>query len=722
MANDRCFSLSFPEPDIALLLFDTPGKGANVLSQHVLGQFDEHLTDLEKRDDLAGLIIGSGKPGIFVAGADLREFAASLDAPDEQITDVCRQGQQLFMRLSQCPFVTVAAVDGVCLGGGAELAIWCDRRIFSDGPKTEFGFPEVKLGLYPGWGGTARTPRMAGLGNAVELVTGGESIDAREARKMGIAADVVPADHLREAAINLVRLEQQTGNYLRDRQRWSGPLPISETELGFLGATSSAYIRGKTKGHYPAPEAALEVLLGAAGENLETACSIEAENFAPLFGSPVNRSLLNVFFLTDRNKKDKGVDRKDISPREVDRAGVIGAGIMGAGIAAANVKREVAVTLTDADRSALQRGVKNVVEEVSYNRKTKKPDAERAIRFSPLLQEGVGVEDLAGCDLVVEAVVENLEVKRRVYGQLEPLLPDHAILASNTSTLPITRLAEGLKRPEQFAGIHFFNPVRRMKLVEVIRGEKTSDETVATAVAYAKRLGKMPIVVGDGPGFLVNRLLFPYMNEALALVTEGVPIKHVEKAATKFGMPMGPIELYDMVGIDTALYAGTTMYDAFPGRVGLSPLLPALKKAGRLGQKTGQGFYSYQNKKGKAEPDPQLQPILDNYVKGEKSYSPDQLQSRLFMPMLLEATRVLEEHKVRDPRDVDLGVIFGLGFPPFKGGLLFWADTLGAAKILEMLKPWEDLGERYQATPLLQRMAEQGTNFYEKKDKRQMQK
>ncbi len=249
MAQNASLTLSYPEPDIALLVFDTPDKGANVLSQPVLKELDGHLTALEQRDDIAGLIIISGKPGMFIAGADLREFVESLDADDEAIVGICRQGQSLFARLSKCPFVTVTALDGICVGGGAELAVWCDRRIMGDGKRTGIGFREVELGLFPGWGGTARAPRIVGLGNAVELVTGGESIRPAAALKMGLVSDVVPPENLQQAAINLVRLEQHTGDFKSDRQRWSGPVPMSETELGFLGATASAYLRGQTKGH-----------------------------------------------------------------------------------------------------------------------------------------------------------------------------------------------------------------------------------------------------------------------------------------------------------------------------------------------------------------------------------------------------------------------------------------------------------------------------------------
>ncbi|MDP6721721.1 MAG: enoyl-CoA hydratase-related protein, partial [Pirellulaceae bacterium] len=326
MPGAQTLTLSMPEPDVALLTFDTPDKGANVLSTSVLEELSMHLDALDGRDDIAGLIICSGKPGMFIAGADLREFVASLDVEKDQIVQMCRRGQTLFGRLAKSNFVTIAAIDGICVGGGAELAIWCDRRLMSSGPKTEFGFPEVKLGLFPGWGGTARAPRITGLGNAVEMITGGESVNAKTARLMNLVSDVVAPDQLIPAAIAMIRHEQTSGDYKQDRQCWSRPLPISETELGFLGATASAVIRGQTKGQYPAPEAALEVMLEAASTDVETACQMEAEGMAQLFGSSVNASLLNVFFLTDRNKKDSGVDSLSdagLKPATVSSVGVV---------------------------------------------------------------------------------------------------------------------------------------------------------------------------------------------------------------------------------------------------------------------------------------------------------------------------------------------------------------------------------------------------------------
>jgi 3-hydroxyacyl-CoA dehydrogenase/enoyl-CoA hydratase/carnithine racemase len=712
MSQVPSVTLQSPAADIAQLVFDTPDKSANILSASVLDELSGHLDELESRQDLAGLIISSGKPGTFIAGADLREFAASMDIPPEKTKEMCRRGQALFGRLSRLPLVTVAAIDGICVGGGAEMAVWCDRRIMSRRPATQIGFPEVKLGLFPGWGGTARTPRIIGLANAVEMITSGESIDAEDALAMGLVSDLVEPDQLLDAAIRLVRAEQSSGAWREDRRRWSGPLTISETELGFLGATASAVIQQKTKGQYPAPMAALQLMAEGSMIDVEQALEMEAEGMAQLFGTPINAALINVFFLTDRNKKDRGVDRADIQPQGVSLVGVVGAGIMGAGIAAANVKRDVSCVLTDASAEALEQGVLKTLEEVAYNKKTKGPDVERALKYAPRLHSVTRLAELGMWDVVVVAIVEKADAKRRLFAELEPLLPEHAVLASNTSTIPISSLAKDLQRRERFCGIHFFNPVRRMQLVEVIRGDQTSDTSVATAVAYAKQIKKMPIVVGDGPGFLVNRLLFPYMGEALELLCDGASIKAVDRAAKRFGMPMGPIELYDMVGLDTALMAGRTMWEAFPERIVASPLLPALVKSGRLGQKNGRGFFNYQNSKGKPEPDSEIDQFIERYRRQQAEFTEEQITNRLFMPMLLEATRVLQESIVRDVRDVDLGLIFGLGFPPFKGGLLWWADTVGAATILEMLKPLETLGKRMEPTPLLTDLAQAGDRFY----------
>jgi 3-hydroxyacyl-CoA dehydrogenase/enoyl-CoA hydratase/3-hydroxybutyryl-CoA epimerase/3-hydroxyacyl-CoA dehydrogenase/enoyl-CoA hydratase/3-hydroxybutyryl-CoA epimerase/enoyl-CoA isomerase len=722
MAATTTLTLTFPEDDIALLTLDDPQSSANVLSRTVLESLEKHLDELDKRKGLAGLIFRSAKPGMFIAGANLKEFATWMDAPKEEVSGYCRQGQQLFGRLSRGNYVSVAAIDGMCVGGGGELSMWCDRRIMTDTERTAFGYPEVKLGLFPGWGGTVRTPRVVGLSNAIELVTGGENIDARAAAAMGLANDVIakpPADTAEDtlltAAVRMIRAEQATGQYLRDREKWSAPINISETELGFLGATASAYIQQQTKGHYPAPLVALEVMLGGAGLDVESACQIEADEFAKLFGSPINRALLNVFFLQDRNKKGSGIPAE---PRKITSAGIVGAGIMGQGIAAANVKRGIPVALMDSSQEALTRGVKGILNEVSYNKQIKGPDVQRAVDLAPLVNGTLSDIELCRADIVVEAIFENREVKRHLFARLEPLMADDAVLASNTSTIPITQLAEGLEHPERFCGLHFFNPVRQMPLVEVIRGQKTNDQTIATAAAYARALGKSPIVMNDGPGFLVNRLLLPYMSEAAILLCEGADLSKIEKAAKSFGMPMGPFTLYDVVGLDVAVHAGRTMVEAFPDRVVPATLVEQLVRLGRIGQKAGKGFFDYPPAKPGKPPRGTDSPEVARLVEecrgsGAKKLSPEEITDRLFLPMLVEATRVLEDGIVQDVRDVDLGLILGIGFPPFKGGLFFWADVIGAAKIIEKLNQYKPLGKRFEPTAMLKKLAESGSRFYD---------
>jgi 3-hydroxyacyl-CoA dehydrogenase/enoyl-CoA hydratase/3-hydroxybutyryl-CoA epimerase/3-hydroxyacyl-CoA dehydrogenase/enoyl-CoA hydratase/3-hydroxybutyryl-CoA epimerase/enoyl-CoA isomerase len=724
-------SLSYPEDDIAALTFDDPQSSANVLSRHVLEALERHLDELDRVPNLAGVVVRSAKPGMFIAGADIKEFQTWIDSPKEEVSSFARRGQKLLGRLSQGKFVSVAAIDGMCVGGGAELAIWCDRRIFTDSDRTGYGFPEVKLGLFPGWGGTVRSPRIIGLSNAVELITSGENIDARTAAAMGLANDVVAAasaagskgaatasgDGLLAAAIRMIRAEQTSQQFLRDRALWAGPINISETELGFLGATASAYIQQQTKGHYPAPLAALELMLSAAGVDAETACQMEADEFAKLFGTPINRALLNVFFLRDRNKKDTGVPA-NIEPKTIATAGVVGAGVMGQGIAAANVKRGIPVAVMDANQALLVRGVQGVLNEVAYNKQTKSPDAKRAIELAPLVNGTLSDIELCRSDIVIEAIIEQPQPKKHLFGRIEPLMRDDAILCSNTSTIPISLLADGLEHPERFCGLHFFNPVRQMPLVEVIRGKKTSDQTIATAVAYAKALGKSPIVMNDGPGFLVNRLLLPYMNEAALLLCEGAEIQAIDRAAKSFGMPMGPITLYDVVGIDVAVHAGRTMVKAYPDRVVPAVILEKLVERGRIGQKVGKGFFDYAPAKGGKPPrgtdSTEVAALIAECRSSPQSkLKTEELTDRLFLPMLVEATRVLEDQLVRDVRDVDLALIYGVGFPPFRGGLFFWADQIGVAKIVEKLKQYESLGKRFEVTPMLERLAESGSKFYD---------
>ncbi len=703
------------EGELAIVWLDHPERSANLLSASVLDEIEAHLDAIAERQPV-GLVVASGKPGMFIAGADLTEFAASVDQPSETVVGVSQRGQQLFSRLADLPAVSIAAIDGICVGGGAELAVWCDRRIMTRSPKTQFGFPEVKLGLFPGWGGTARTPRMVGLANAIELVTGGENLSVEQAHELGLADDLTPADPnaLLDAAVRMVALEQQSEAFRADRQRWALPIVMSETELAFLGATASAVIQQKTGGHYPAPQAALELMLEASQLDLVAACELEAQRFAPLFGSPVNRALLNVFFLNDRAKK--GSDRTDeMPPHTVTTATVLGAGTMGQGIAAANIKRGVTVRLSDARSEALSVGVSSVVREASFNKQTKATDADKAVEMAGRITATVASDQLAKSDVVIEAIYEDRDAKQKLFAELEPLAGSQTVLCSNTSTIPITALAEGLEHPDRFCGLHFFNPVRKMPLVEVIRGAQTSDTTISRMTTYARQLGKTPIVVQDGPGFLVNRLLMPYMAEAALMVAEGVPIKAIEKAAKGFGMPMGPLTLHDVVGLDVCLHAGGVMKSAFPDRVASAVLIEKLVEADRLGQKNGKGFFDYPpakpGKPPKGIPSDEVAALVAASAAKPPAGDYD-ITDRLMLPMLVEATRAIEDGIVSNVRDVDLALILGIGFPPFRGGLFHWADTVGADRIQEKLQPLVALGKRFEITSMIQQAAVEPSTFY----------
>lgn len=418
----------------------------------------------------------------------------------------------------------------------------------------------------------------------------------------------------------------------------------------------------------------------------------------------------NVDRLVQRNQADTGVDGPVVAPPPIRRIGIVGAGVMGCAIAAANLARRLPVTIADADAAALARSTESILQQVVPEESADVVASRAAV--APLLRVDTAADAFAECDLVLESIVETLEVKRTVLRRIEPQCRVDALLASNTSTIPITRLAEALAHPERFCGIHFCNPVRHRRLVEVVRGRATCDAAVVTAMAYAKSLGKLPIVVRDSPGFLVNRILFPYLSVSLELLGVGATAEQIERVALGFGMELGPLGLYDLIGIDTAFYAGRSMWDTFRDRIVPSPILPALLKAGRLGRKKNVGFYVYDASMQAPQLDEGLRKLVEPYVRHRRSFSDEELIVRLFVPMLLEATRTIEEGLVRDPRDVDVAAIFGLGFPPAKGGLLYWADGVGAANILRMLEPLSALGPRAAPTQLLIDMAHSGARFY----------
>ncbi|TXT35731.1 MAG: 3-hydroxyacyl-CoA dehydrogenase [Planctomycetota bacterium] len=674
----RFEELSATSGSIGLLTFDVPDKKVNTLSQAILRELASQVEQLEKRTDLRGLLFRSGKPGQFIAGADLNELGALIDASREQCQQAIAGGHALFSRISQLPFPTVALVDGNSMGGGTELILSMDYRVASTNPATKIALPETKIWLIPGWGGTQRMTRLVGVQHAIEIICGGEPVSATKAVQIGLCFDAVPADKLIEVGTTLIERVQSTGEWKTDRQRRSQPLGLSETELNFAFACAEGAIKGKTKGQYPAPLAALKAIKLGINRPLDDGLKIEQEVALEVTGTPISSNLISVFFMNNALGRDPGFLPATAKARDVKSVGVLGSGLMGAGIATAHARRGVPAVMVDVGQDRLADGLKRacqVIEgRIKIGRATLQDMQEMLTRLSTSTSRAV----FSDADVVVEAITENEALKKQAYGELKSLLRDDAILCSNTSTISITRMAEAAPHPERFVGMHFFYPVDRMELVEVIRGVKTDDDTVATIVALAKRIGKTPIVMKDCPGFLVNRVLLPYMNEAVLLLQEGASMDDIDKAATKFGMPMGPITLSDLVGLDTAYYAGQVVSTAYADRAKPTPILGELVKAGRLGNKSGSGFRKL-NKKGKPESDPDFAPFLEKHRTDSRAFTLDEITDRLFLPMLLEATRVLEEGIVAAPHHVDMGLILGIGFPPFRGGILHWCDTEGAS-------------------------------------------
>ena len=697
MSFFRFEELSAPSGAIGLLTLDVPDKKVNTLSQAVLTELASHVEQLEKRSDLKGLLFRSGKPGQFIAGADLNELAALIDASREQCQQAIVSGHALFSRVSQLPFPIVALVDGNSMGGGTELILSMDYRIASTNSATKIALPETKIGLIPGWGGTQRMTRLVGVQHAIEIICGGEAVPATKAVQIGLCFDAVPADKLIDVGTTLIERVQSSGEWKSDRQRRSQPLGLSETELMFAFACAEGAIKGKTKGQYPAPLAALKAIKLGINRPLDEGLKIEQEVALEVTGTPISSNLISVFFMNNALGRDPGFLPTTAKARDVKSVGVLGSGLMGAGIATAHARRGVPAVMVDVSQNQLADGLKRacqVIEgRIKIGRATPQDMQEMLTRLSTSTSRAVFSE----ADVVVEAITENEALKKQAYGELKSLLRDDAILCSNTSTISITRMAEAAPHPERFVGMHFFYPVDRMELVEVIRGAKTDDDTVATIVALAKRIGKTPIVMQDCPGFLVNRVLLPYMNEAVLLLQEGASMDDIDKAATKFGMPMGPITLSDLVGLDTAYYAGQVVSTAYADRAKPTPILGELVKAGRMGNKSGSGFRKL-NKKGKPETDPDFAPFLEKHRTDNRKFTLDELTDRLFLPMLLEATRVLEEGIVAEPHHVDMGLILGIGFPPFRSGILHWCDTEGASAIADRLGKYASLGKRFELT------------------------
>ncbi len=687
--------------DLAIVWFDLPGEKVNKFSAAVMQEFAGVVDELAQANDIRKVIIASAKPGIFIAGADVSEFSKATSP--ELAKRYVRLGQDVFQRLSRLPQVTVAAINGACLGGGCELAISCDYRVMADSPKSSIGVPEVKLGIFPAWGGTTKLPRLIGLPAALDIVLNGKTLDAKRAKRVGLVDEVVHPGIVLDVAKQFAARGKR-----RDADRTKFYIEGNPLTRRLIFSKARKAVLAQTHGHYPAPLKALEVMEYAMSAGVERGLEREADEVVPLIMGDVAQNLVRLFFLMEESKKDPVRAR----PLEVENVGVLGAGVMGGGIAQIVAdKTDAVVRMRDINWKAISGGMKAAAR--IWKRKVDQRRMSRG-EMQRKISRITGTTDWSGfarADLVIEAVIEKLGIKRQVLAEFESLAKPNAVFASNTSTIPITQIAAQAKHPENVVGMHFFNPVDRMPLVEVIRGQKTSDVAAVTVAALARKLGKTVVYCNDGPGFVVNRILGPYMNESGFLLEEGYSIETLDKAMIDFGMPMGPMALLDEVGIDVAAKVAVIMAEAFAERMSAkSKVVDVLYADGRHGKKNGKGLYVYEGGKRKG-PDPTVYKLID--VASPHAANAKEAVERMVLPMVNEASLILEEKIVATAGELDLAMIMGTGFPPFRGGLMRYADSLGTRQIVARLEELaRRVGPRFAPNAPLRRMAERDAKFY----------
>jgi 3-hydroxyacyl-CoA dehydrogenase/enoyl-CoA hydratase/3-hydroxybutyryl-CoA epimerase len=701
---------------IGWITFDDPDRSLNVLTEPVMRRFGACLDEARaaaRERRIGVLVVRSGKPDSFIAGADIDAIAA-IEDPAEAETKI-RMGQAVFNDLASLQIPTVAAVHGICVGGGFELALACGRRVLSDSKKTSLQFPEVMLGILPAWGGTTRLPRLIGLQASLDMLLSGKKVDASRARRMGIADEVLPealfAAKVRDYAAGLLR--KPSGEPARKRPLASRVLEGTSVGRKAILTVARRKVLATTGGHYPAPLRILDILGAHATGSVQASLDAEARGAAALVVSPVCKNLVHVYYLREGAKKGPGGRGSDVRPRPVKLLGVLGAGVMGGGIAHIAADNGIRVYMKDIRHEAVTGGLKHARSRFDKTVERRRLSKREAAQRMELIGGGLDFRGIAGADLVVEAVVERMDVKRAVLKETESKVGPECVLATNTSSLSVDRMAEALERPERFCGMHFFNPVDRMPLVEVVRGSRSSEAAVATVYSLALRLGKVPVVTADGPGFVVNRILGPYLNEAGHLLGDGAAIEKVDAAAKDFGMPMGPLRLIDEVGIDVSRHAGAALHEALGERLAPSPVLLALGNTKRLGRKGGAGFYLYEDGEEKRI-DESVYQELASVIPQRKEVPEKQIVDRLVLVMINEASRVLEEQIVASAASLDLAMIMGTGFPPFRGGLLRYADSLGADAVLTALNDLQRThGERFAPSSSVRELAASGRRFYQ---------
>ncbi len=696
------------------VIFDLPGEKVNKFNTQTMTQLRKTLQDL-KSSSAKMIFFESAKSKIYIAGADIEEIKSLTTK--EQFESAVRQGQEIFNLVQDLPMPTMAVIHGACVGGGCEFIMACDYRICSDDASTRIGLPEVKLGIIPGFGGCVRMPRLIGLQNALDIILAGKAVAGPKAAKMGLVDRCVHPNLLREQALKYAAEVAPKGKRDKVFQPKGALNVFLESFIGRSIVFSQARktVLKETKGHYPAPLKALEVIQKTYGwSDRDKALTVERESFCEMAVTDVSKSLIHVFFLMEMVKHQTGVSDANVKAKDVKHMGILGAGTMGGGIAYVAADKGISVRMKDLNFDAIGKGLKHAQD--LWKKLVKK----RAITEFDLKQKmslisgGTDYSGFRTLDLVVEAIVEDMNIKRKVIAETAGQMRDDAIIVTNTSSLSVSEMGAAHPRPQNFAGMHFFNPVHKMPLVEVIRSDKSSDEAVATVFELSKKMGKMPVVVKDGPGFLVNRLLLPYMAEAAFLFQEGMDIDKVDDAyVNEIGMPMGPFALMDEVGLDVCIKVLKILKKSFGDRVGIADILTHIDKSGRMGKKNAKGFYLYDAKGYRLKADPLV--YSDCQLKSPTNPLPmkECLERGLFA-MINECALALDEDRiVATPEEVDLAMIMGTGFPPFRGGLLKYADSVGVEYISDQLEMYSAAGRvRLKPTPALLARAKAKKKFY----------
>lgn len=713
---NSAFQFTQDRNQIGKIVFDLPNEKINKLSAPVIEELEALIDEISAKQDLKALIITSGKPEIFIAGADLHSFDKAFDDP-VILEEALRRGHRLFNKISNLPFPTIAVIQGACLGGGLELALACTYRVASDHPKTQLALPEVTLGLFPGWGGTQRLPRLIGLTEGLQMILSGKPVNAQKAYKLKLVDGVVPWEFIDIKVPEFVSfaLSEEGKKKILARRKQSGwmPLLLENNPVGryFLFQKTRSEVLKKTKGHYPAPFAAIKVVEETYSLPLEQGLEKEIQGLLQSREQIAStcKNLIHLFFVQEALKKDPGVPGP-VTPQKVKKTGILGAGTMGSGIAWLMTNNNLPVRLKDVNWDIVGKGygaVNKIYKKLIKIKKIK--PAEANLKFHQLS----GTVDYSGfkdLNVVVEAATENLELKNKILSELEKEIQPQAIIGTNTSSLSVSEMAAILKNPERFIGMHFFNPVDRMPLVEVVPGKMTSPETVATAVELCKKLNKTPIVVGDCPGFLVNRIFVAGANEINWQLQDGVEMERLEKMMLDFGMPMSPFLLSDEVGNDVGYKVSKIFEKAYGERMKGPELLHQMDEHKLYGKKSGKGFYIYEDNK--QRPNPEVKKWIQK--KENLPATEEEIRDRVLFVMVNEAARCLEEKIVENPAYLDMALIMGTGFPPFTGGLLRYADSRGVSKVVEGLKRfYEATGSaRFQPCSLLLDMQKGNRSFY----------